>query len=217
MRTKTLLLTAALSAAGIATSMAQVYSVNAVGYVNTSLIPGFNLISNPLDNKSSATGNSVASIFGDQLVNGGTVYKYNTATSSYTVLLYDPLGGWAPAAATTLVPPGEGVFVRVNAATTVTFVGDVPQGSLSVNIPVGFSIRASQVPQEGNVVAAPFNFPARAGDTIYQFLPAQTYQSSVYEDLSQTWSRAVNVKVGEAFFVRATAARDWTRTFNVNQ
>ena len=49
MRTKTLLLTAALSAAGIASSMAQVYSVNAVGYVNTPLVTGFNLISNPAE------------------------------------------------------------------------------------------------------------------------------------------------------------------------
>ena len=41
MRTKTLLLTAALCAAGIATSKAQVYSVNAVGYVNTALVKAF--------------------------------------------------------------------------------------------------------------------------------------------------------------------------------
>src|SRR5689334_14692664 len=37
MRTKTLLLTAALSAAGLLPSMAQVFSVNAVGYVNQSV------------------------------------------------------------------------------------------------------------------------------------------------------------------------------------
>src|SRR5947199_53123 len=34
MRTKTLLLSAALTAAGVCSSLAQVYSVNAVGYVN---------------------------------------------------------------------------------------------------------------------------------------------------------------------------------------
>ena len=62
MRTKTLLLTAALCAAGIATSKAQVYSVNAVGYVNTALKPGYNLISNPLDNKA-ANGNTIANLF----------------------------------------------------------------------------------------------------------------------------------------------------------
>src|SRR5439155_26780565 len=37
MRTKTLLLPAALSAAGLASATAQVYSVNAVGYVNVSV------------------------------------------------------------------------------------------------------------------------------------------------------------------------------------
>jgi hypothetical protein len=216
MRTKTLLLTAALSAAGIATSMAQVYSVNAVGYVNTSLVTGFNLISNPLDNKSSANGNSVANLFGDQLVNGGTVYKFNSATSQYQTFNYDSLAGWPAAATTTLVPPGEGVFVRVGAPITVTFVGDVPTGSLSVSIPAGFSIRASQVPQEGNVTAAPFNFPAASGDSIYQFLPNQTYNTANFDDLAG-WSKAINVKVGEAFFVRTAVTKNWTRTFNVNQ
>ena len=48
MRTKTLLLTAALSAAGIATSMAQVYSANAVGYVNKLIPTGFSMIANPV-------------------------------------------------------------------------------------------------------------------------------------------------------------------------
>src|SRR5437762_6047984 len=64
MRTKTLLLTAALTAAGALTSMAQVYSVNVVGYVTQTIgaAPAAGLGaaagglkfyngSNPLDNK----------------------------------------------------------------------------------------------------------------------------------------------------------------------
>ena len=47
MRTKTLLLTAALAAAGVVSSMAQVYSVNSVGYVNLTLPNGFSMIANP--------------------------------------------------------------------------------------------------------------------------------------------------------------------------
>ncbi len=49
MRTKTVILIAAVCAAGAATSMAQVFSVNAVGYVNK-VIPagGFAMVSNPL-------------------------------------------------------------------------------------------------------------------------------------------------------------------------
>src|SRR6266540_2582284 len=47
MRTKALFLTVALSAAGIATSMAQVYSVNAVGYVNQTVPHGYSMVANP--------------------------------------------------------------------------------------------------------------------------------------------------------------------------
>lgn len=51
MRTKTLLIAAVVGAVSMATALAQeVTSVNAVGYVNKELAPGFNLISNPLSN-----------------------------------------------------------------------------------------------------------------------------------------------------------------------
>src|SRR6266851_4855036 len=50
MRTKTLVLTAAISAAALATSMAQVVSVNAVGYVRVTVAAGnLQLLANPLN------------------------------------------------------------------------------------------------------------------------------------------------------------------------
>src|SRR5687768_8351279 len=50
MRTKTLLLTAALAAAGLTSSMAQVFSVNAVGFVNVTVpASSFALLANPLN------------------------------------------------------------------------------------------------------------------------------------------------------------------------
>src|SRR5947207_10303632 len=53
MRTKTLLLTAALAAAGAASAMAQnVYSVNAVGYANVSVPSGFSMIACPFEQTS---------------------------------------------------------------------------------------------------------------------------------------------------------------------
>jgi len=219
MRTKTLLLTAALSAAGIVSSMAQagaVYSVNAVGYVNTTLVPGFNLISNPL----TASDNTIAGLFGTQLPDGSLVYKY-TGTG-YVTAQYDELGGgFIPAAAaSTTVTPGEGVFVRIpgTANVTVTFVGEVMQGNLSNPIPAGFSIRSSQVPQEGT--AADLGFPAADGDTIYQYESTRAtpgYYTSLYDELSGSWSPALKtLKVGEAVFVRKVAPANWTRTFSVN-
>ena len=62
MRTKTLFLTAALSAVGMATSMAQtVYSVNIVGYINLPVVHGLSLVANQLN---AAPNNSVVGLFG---------------------------------------------------------------------------------------------------------------------------------------------------------
>ena len=73
MRTKTLLLTAVLSAAGLASSLAQgaVYSVNAVGYVNLTVPAGLSLIANPLD----ATDNTIANVL--KVPAGTQIYKFN--------------------------------------------------------------------------------------------------------------------------------------------
>lgn len=62
MRTKTLLLSAAAVAAGVASLKAQsnVYSLNVVGYVNVNLPAGFNMIQNPLDD---GAGNIVTNCF----------------------------------------------------------------------------------------------------------------------------------------------------------
>src|SRR5438876_2203881 len=128
MRTKTLLLAAVLSAAGVASSLAQVYSVNAVGYVNVSLTAGLNLICNPLKVTAGNDLNHVLPLTDADI--GTTVYTYDTSfhNSSYlgTTL------GWTP---NLTVAPGQGFFISINAGKTVTFVGEVPQG-LDSNISV---------------------------------------------------------------------------------
>src|SRR5207237_8960945 len=47
MRTKTLLLSAALTSGGVYWSLAQVYSVNAVGYVTLVVAPGLGVVGDP--------------------------------------------------------------------------------------------------------------------------------------------------------------------------
>ena len=71
MRTKALILTAFVGALGIAGASAQVYSVNAVGYVNKSIPAGFSIVANPLNNG----GNKVSEVFG-VLTSSLTVYRY---------------------------------------------------------------------------------------------------------------------------------------------
>jgi len=120
MRTKTLLLTATLGAAGIASSFAQtpVYSQNVVGYVNVQAPAGFSLIANPLDNK---TGNNLNTILPGVPV-GTTVYKYDGATGFTSSVNF---GTWTP---DLILAPGEGAFIQLAAPATLTFVGEVTLG-----------------------------------------------------------------------------------------
>jgi hypothetical protein len=214
MRTKTLLLTAALSAAGIATSMAQVYSVNAVGYVNTPIVKGFNLISNPLNN---TTGNTIANLFGSvpNLPEGFTVYKFENG--AYKTPAAFNFGEFSPPDSANLtVNPGEGVFVFNPSDTTltVTFVGEVPQGNLTVNTPKGFSIVSSPVPQAGTVSSLGF-VPAE-GDTIYQFANG-AYKTPESFNFGEWSPSEPTLGVGEAVFLIKAEAGTWTRTFDVNK
>ena len=82
MRTKTLLIATAALAASLASSMAQVYSQNVVGYVNT-IVPansvgnGFALIANPLI----TTNSDLTSVIPPASVPvGTTVYGWTGAT-----------------------------------------------------------------------------------------------------------------------------------------
>src|ERR1043166_8432452 len=121
MRTKTLLLTAAFTAAGALTSMAQVYSVNIVGYINVNVPHGFSILANQLNN---SPDNHLATLFPTP-PNGTFVYKFNNASSSYLVDDYD--SGWeGDTAGAMTLNPGEGVFINnPSTAFTATFVGEV--------------------------------------------------------------------------------------------
>lgn len=213
MRTQTLILTAVLSVAGAATTMAQVYSVNAVGYVNLTLKAGkFNLIANPLD---AGAGNNIVSKLLNGVATGTTVYQYGA--SGYTINAYDTdLGGWDNA--NMVMAPGEGFFVLLKGAdTTITFVGEVMQGTLSNPLPKGFSLRASQVPQAGKL-QADLKFTPAAGDTIYTFDPASGYTIYAFDPDLGGWDPSdPQIAVGQAFWVLKKAAGTWDRTFSVNQ
>jgi hypothetical protein len=217
MRTKTLLLTAALCAAGIAASQAQttpVYSVNAVGYVNTALVKGYNLISNPLNN-TATDGNKIKNLFAT-LPAGAQIFKFNSTTAKYDLATVDDFTGeiTGPAADMTLVP-GEGVFIQVSSPVTLTFVGEVPAGNLSNPIPKGFSIRSSQVPQAGTVSA--LGYPVEEGDQINVWNEAtQKYTNYGYE--FGAWGPSEpSIDVGEAVFVNSPSTKNWTRNFDISK
>jgi len=212
MRTKTLFLTAVLGIAGAVTASAQVYSVNAVGYVTVTMPKGFSMVANPLK----AADSTIAKLIPTAPA-GTTIYKFNPSTGAFVSATFDDLdNAWLPSGAMTLTP-GEGAFVNATAQFSNTFVGEVAQGDLKTAMPAGFSIVSSQVPQEGRVDTV-LAFPAIAGATIYQYNNTTgTYVSASFDDLDNAWLPAVpSPKVGESFWIKLGAASSWNRTFNIN-
>jgi hypothetical protein len=216
MRTKTILLLAAAAVAGITATNAQVFSVNAVGYVNKTVpAGGFALLSNPLN----APTNTISALFGGQVPEGFQVFLWNTNTHAFQFTSYSTDFGWDPLnVADTELKPGQGVFVKnpTAAEVKVTFVGEVPQGNLTTTLVPGLQIVSSQVPQAGT--ATDLGYTAAQDDKIYQWNTAgQSYSFSQY-DATFGWDPALKpLEVGDAFFLSKTAGGSWTRTFNVNQ
>jgi len=208
MRTKTLLLTAALAAVGVSSSMAQVYSVNAVGYVNLTIPSGFSMIANQFVQPSYTLGSLIPNPPPSTVV-----YKYTPA--GYLIYTFDDIDlVWYPDANGT-IPLGSGVFILAPSQFNLTFVGEVPQGTLTTPTPHGFSIVASQVPQAGPVSA--LGLQGEPADVIYRYTPAG-YNIYTFDDIDLVWYPAEpSVNVGESFFLlKNGSSPNWTRNFTVN-
>jgi hypothetical protein len=210
MRTKALLGLAAL-AAGAMTAAAQssVYSLNVVGYYNVP-VPANQLVM--LANQLNTTNNKISSLL-PSVPAGAQLYKYNGGYTVYQMDEFDPV--WLPDGNATL-NPGEGAFFRSPTATTLTFVGEVLQGSLTNTLPIGaLSMRSSMVPQAGT--ASALGIPGEAGDQLYKYSNGYTvYQ---FDEFDPVWIPSEpSLNVGEAFFYRkspTSTKNNWVRDFTV--
>jgi hypothetical protein len=127
----------------------------------------------------------------------------------------------------TALPPGEGFFFsNPGGDTTVTFVGEVPQGNLASTIGPLYGFYSSIVPQSTGLTT--IGFPS-ANDMIFTRWSAmsQSYFGALtYFDVGDP---AVNgwydgdtkvdptPNVAEAFLLyNPGGAAQWTRTFSVN-
>jgi hypothetical protein len=212
MRTKTLLVTAALSVAGIASSMAQVYSVNAVGYVNVSIATSasaftYAIIANPLNGSPDNNLSTVLPTIPD------LTQLYFFRGGSFESSLF--IGEWIP---NTSWNPGEAAFIELAPGspdpTTVTFVGEVPQGHLENPVPTGYSLRSSIVPQRG-LISTDLGFTPNSLDQVYLF--RGTYESYLFLDGAWLPSEPT-LEVAEGFFAEILngAAINWVRDFQVS-
>jgi hypothetical protein len=213
MRTKALILAAAIAAGSAITGAAQtVYSINAVGYVNLVMPAGFSMIANPLN----TTNNTLEALIPTP-PDFTTIYKWNG--TGYDISTY--FFGWSDPALT--LNPGEGCFINATAEFTNTFVGEVVQnpptgGTVTNSLPAGYSIVSSMVPQAGTATELGLTGAMGDFDTVYQYDPAKNGGAGGYDIYTYFlgWSDEPSFAVGESFWVNKATAGDWLRDFTVN-
>lgn len=210
MRTKALVLTAALGAAGIASSYAQsVYSVNAVGYINVTCIPGFTMIANQL----SSTNDTVGQLF-TAPPDGSAILTWDQSAGTFVMNNF-AFGAWD--FPDNKLSPGMGVmFQNPDVAYTVTFVGEVIQGTnITVSLIPGFNMVSSKVPQAGTIQTA-LGFVPEEGDMLMKW----SQSAGTYLQWSYTFGawdpEEPSLAVGESAFISTQTAKDWVRSFTVN-
>jgi hypothetical protein len=165
MRTKTLLIAAAALAVGVASSMAQTYSQNIVGYVNTPILTGYNLLVAPV---SPNTTNNAEAVL-PSLASGDVVLVWNGG--GYNVDYFNGPNDWYdvnfnPISQPALLP-GEGFFYQNNTGSpkTNTFVGTV-QLSNTVALATGYGLVGSTAPIGASIESTNFNIPFASGDVV---------------------------------------------------
>ena len=230
MRIKVLICAAALAAASAFTSMAQnVYSLNAVGYINIPLVEGFNLIANQLDFDGTGTNNTTSNILGTNVPLNSAVYTW--AGSTYNIATFavpkgQTAGAWNK---NFTLNPGQGAWLDIPAgglagtSSNLTTVGQVDQGALvNKNLAAGggYSLLGSMVPIQGGIQTV-LNYSPVVGDTVYQWNPTtSSYTISTFAipkgGTQAVWGKSEPViGIGQGFWLNSGAASMWSNYFIV--
>jgi hypothetical protein len=194
----------------LASAADPVYSVNVVGYHKRTIPSGFSMFANQVDGAT----NTIVGLFPTPAV-GTKIFKFVGSGFTSSEYLGAPFNTWFPDGSATL-NPGEGAFIfNPGAEFTNIFAGEVLIGSLTNNLPAGFSITSSMLPQ-GGALASGLGLPASVGDKVFTF-NAGNYTS--YELLGppfNTWFPSEpSVSVGDSFWVFKTSSAVWVRQFSV--
>jgi hypothetical protein len=228
MRTKTLLLAAAVTAAGIAAAEAQsnVYSQNVVGYYNI-VVPGWNgtpaqnlqrykLVTVQLKN-----GSITSPTLNNTLTNvpaGMFGHVWNQVAGGWSGQI-EYLGspdGWDTDAS---LPYGAGMFLKNGTANpmTVTVVGEVMQGSLVNTWSTLYNPRGSQVPQAGLITTdLGFNTVGAAIHSWNNPTPGWSTLNELLGNPPPDWENGERtLAVGEAVMIKSAGAKQWNRIFTV--
>jgi hypothetical protein len=234
MRTKTMLLSALLGTLGSVSAMAQtnVYSLNAVGYINVTLLPGYNIVTCPLiaspDNTIATLLNNTNGQYQSGARNVAQVLQFTGGAYSASDEASSGSGtsGWASGGTITM-NPGQAVFFFNPGTTnmTATFVGTVPTGSVTNALAPGYNLVGSIVPMSGDLVTnsiSQFTNGAASGrtvDFIETYAPGVGYSEDIYS--AGAWQTGdptiTNVYEGFFFFNGFTTTNNWIENYSVAQ
>jgi len=211
MKTKVLLIGAALGLAVATASADAVYSSNVVGYVNVDLVAGWNMIANPLD-----TGNNTLSNVIPTAPYNTAVVKFVDGAYTSPAIFDEDEEDWYFTGEEFDVNPGEGIFVNAPEAFTVTFVGEVKAGTHSVPLPAGWSMVASPTPVAGDLNEIGLTSAVEFNDAAIPYVNGVGFgPTALYDEDEEDWMNNFNVAVGQAFFLKKANASTWTRTFEI--
>lgn len=182
-------------------------SLNVLGYVSTTVPPGFAMIANPFDN-SAPVGEALKG-----WPDGTTLNRFDTRLFRLGENAVKH-GKWTNPGER--LPPGEGAifYNPTSDYKSLSFCGEVMQGNLSVPIPSGFSIRSSIVPLPGNLVSD-MDFPIANGDVVHVFdRDQQKYVLYPFENGQWTAGEPL-IGVAESFWVAKADPGNWVRHFTI--
>jgi len=228
MRTKTVLLSALLGALGSVSVHAQnVYSLNAVGYINVTIYPGYNIVSCPLIASPDNTLNTLLPNTNGQYKKW-QVYVYNPTLANPYVQDSGVASSWL-GGGTETINPGQAVwlFNPSNVVSTVTFVGTVPTGPITTTLySNSFNLISSAVPAQGDIITNSIMLFSNAvkKDQVYTYIPTNASPYSQYSatgnNLTTNWPLGdpqLPVVGGGFWYFNAQATNNyWKENYSVN-
>lgn len=194
-----MLLSGLLGALSGLSVMAQtnVYSLNAVGYINVTCPPGFTMISCPL---MASPDNTIGTLMNNanNTLSGTFVYFFNPSTGGYIVDQAENVNsrgyagntnGWLGSpgvlGGSEVLAPGVACWVGNNFSSNIvlTFVGTVPTGPITNALPHGFSLVSSVVPMSGDLVTNSISSLTNynIGDWVYTWPPGPNGPYTIYQ------------------------------------
>jgi hypothetical protein len=228
MRTKTVLLSALLGALGsIAVNAQNVYSLNAVGYINVTVYPGYNIVSCPLLATPDNTLNTLLPNTNGQYKKW-QVYTYTPTNANPYAADSGVASSWLGGGLET-INPGQAIwlFNPSNTVSTVTFVGTVPTGPMTnILYSSSFNLIGSVVPASGDIITNSIMLFSNAvkKDQVYTYTPTNaspyTGYSATGNNLSTNWPLGdpiLPVVGGGFWYFNAQLTNNyWVENYSVN-